>query len=244
MSPVVLDTEPTVAAVAELARVKLTATAAAAATGVPNTEFLRFVTLVDGTWIPVRGYERVDAEPGTVRVAFDYESPPNTTREYAVQAGRTLSGADIISARSLVAKVAMGLDSSWIKDPLDPTANMAVEIFRGRGRDEIGELTSTERRDDRVPIGQRFGTVISDVIEGKKFERAFTLYGNDQLDRFEDLRNRRRTLLLQNQHGRGRRAQYYFRFGKQLRESQLVTQGFETNPIYRVTVEMDERPRP
>jgi hypothetical protein len=244
MSPVVLDTESTVAAVAELARVKLTATAAAAATGVPNTEFLRFVTLVDDVWIPVWGYERVDAEPGTVRVAFDYEAPPNTTRGYAVQAGRTLSGADIISARSTTAAVTMGLSSSWLKDPLDPTANMAVEIFRGRGQDEIGELASTERRDDRVPIGQRYGTIISDVIEGKKFERTFTLYGDDQLDRFENLRDRKRTLLLQNQHGRGRRAQYYFRFGKQLRESQLVTQGFETNPIYRVTIEMDERPRP
>jgi hypothetical protein len=244
VSPVVLDTEPTVAVVAQLARVKLTATAAAAATGVPNTEFLRFVTLVDGAWIPVRGYERVDAEPGTVRVAYYYEPYPNTETLYAVHAGRNLSGADIITQRSLEAKVAMGLDSSWIKDPLDPTANMAVEIFRGRGRDEIGELTSTERRDDRVPIGQRFGTVISDVIEGKKFERTFTLYGDDQLNRFEDLRDRKRTLLLQNQHGRGRRAQYYFRFGKQLRESQLVTQGFETNPIYRVTIEMDERPRP
>jgi hypothetical protein len=242
--PVVLDTEPTVAAVAELARVKLTATAAAAATGVPNTEFLRFVTLVDGTWIPVRGYERVDAEPGTVRVAYYYEPYPNTETQYAVHAGRSLSGADIITDRSLVAKVAMGLASSWIKDPLDPTANMAVEIFRGRGQDEIAELTSTERRDDRVPIGQRFGTVISDVIEGERFERTFTLYGDAQLDAFEELRDRRRTLLFQDQHGRGKRAQHYVRLGKQRRIAKLVTQGFETNPIYRVTIEMDEHPRP
>jgi hypothetical protein len=242
MSPVVLDTEPTVAAVAQLARVKLTATAAAAATGVPNTEFLRFVTLVEGEWIPVRGYERLDAEPGTVREAFYYEADPNTERLFAVQSGRSLSGADIVSARSPSAAVTMGLSSSWIKDPLVPTANMAVEVFRGRG-DEIGEMTSTERRDDRVPIGQRFATVISDVIEGETFERTFTLYG-DQLDRFEDLRDRRRTLLFQDQHGRGRRAQHYFRFGKQRRLSKLVTQGFETNPIYRVTVEMAERPRP
>jgi hypothetical protein len=242
--PVVLDTEPTVGAVAELARVKLTATAAAAATGVPNTEFLRFVTLVDNVWIPVRGYERVDAEPGTVRIAYDYEPPPNTERLYAVQSGRSLSGADIVSARSATASVTMGLSSSWLKDPLDPTANMAVEVFRGRGRDEIGELVSTERRDERVPIGQRFATVISDVIEGKKFERTFTLYGDAQLDRFEDLRDRRRTLLFQDRHGRGRRAQLYFRFGKQLGESKLVTQGFETNSIYRATVEMAERPRP
>jgi hypothetical protein len=243
MSPVVLDTEPTVAVVAELARVRLTATAAAAATGVPNTEFLRFVTLVDGQWIPVRGYERVDAEPGTVRVAFDYEAPPNTERAYAVHSGRTLSGAEIISARSTTAAITMGLSSSWIKDPLDPTANMAVEVFRGRG-DEMGEMTSTERRDDRMPIGQRFATVISDVIEGEVFERTFTLYGDGQLDRFEDLRNRRRTLLFQIQHGRGRRAQHYFRFGKQRRLSKLVNQGFETNPIYRVTIEIAERPRP
>jgi hypothetical protein len=244
MSPVVLDTEPTVAVVAELGRVKLTATAAAAVTGVPNTEFLRFVTLVDNVWIPVRGYERVDAEPGTVRVAFDYEASPNTERAYAVHSGRTLSGADIISARSTTATVTMGLSSSWLKDPLDPTANMAVEVFRGRGRDEIGELTSTERRDDRRPIGQRYGTIISDVIEGERLERTFTLYGDAELDAFEELRDRRRTLLLQDQHGRGKRAQHYVRLGKQRRIAKLVTQGFETAPIYRVTVEMDERPRP
>jgi hypothetical protein len=241
--PIVLDAGTTVTAVAELARVKLTATAGAAATGVPNTEFLRFVTLVDGEWIPVRGYERVDAEPGTVREAFYYEPRPNTEELFAVQSGRSLSGADIISARSATASVTMGLSSSWIKDPLDPTANMAVEVFRGRG-DEIGETTSTERRDDRAPIGQRFATVISDVIEGETFERTFTLYGDGQLDRFEDLRDRRRTLLFQDQHGRGRRAQHYFRFGKQRRLSKLVTQGFETAPIYRVTIELAERPRP
>jgi hypothetical protein len=244
MSPVVLDAGTTVTAVAELARVKLTATAAPTQTGVPNTEFLRFVTLVDGEWIPVRGYDRVDAEPGTVREAFYYEADPNTEQLFAVQSGWSLSGADIVSARSATASVTMGLSSSWLKDLFDPTANMAVEVFRGRGRDEIGELVSTERRDERVPIGQRFGSIISDVIEGETFERTFTLYGDTQLDRFEDLRDRRRTLLFQDQHGRGRRAQHYFRFGKQRRLSKLVTQGFETNPIYRATVEMAERPRP
>lgn len=227
--------------VAKLGRVLLTCVAPS---GTPSVEFLRFTFSDDNgaTWTEVRFAGRVAASPGQLIQLYDYEAPPNTYRVYAVQSIRVLNGADVISARSVLVGVESVQDSWWLKDPLDPVRNMRVQVYRSG--DTMGDSESTERREDYKPIGRKYDSTVSDVIEGERFERTFTLYGDVQLDAFEILRERRRILLLQDMHGRGKRAQHYVRLGKTRRFSKLMTQGFETDPIYRVTVEMSERPRP
>lgn len=231
-----------------LARVMLTVVAPS---GTPALEFLRFTFSDDAgtTWTPVRFAERVAAAPGQTITVYDYEAPPNTQRRYGVQSIRvTTAGEDVISARGTqdpsgaTVAVTVAPDSWWLKDPLDPSANMRVQIYR-RG-DELPGPTTTERREDFQPIGRKYDSTVSDVIEGMRWELTFTLYGDAELDAFETLRDRKRTLLLQSMHDRGKRAQYYVRLGKELRLSKLVTQGFETNPVYRVTMELSERARP
>lgn len=236
--PVLYSTEA--GPVAKLGRVLLSCTAPS---GTPSVEFLRFTySDPNESWTEVRFAGRVPATPGQLIQVYDHEAPPNTYRTYAVQSIRVLNGEDLISPRSAVVGVEMAYDSWWLKDPLDPVRNLRVQLYR-RG-DEVGESASTERREDYQPIGRKYDFTVSDVIEGERFERTFTLYGDVELDAFEILRDKRSTLLLQDMHGRGKRAQYYVRLGKTRRFSKLMTQGFELDPVYRVTMEMSERARP
>lgn len=71
-----------------LKRVELTATS----TGAPAVEFMRFEYSDDGgaTWMTVRGGTKVATAAGSATI-YDYESPPNTARQYRAKAGRTVA---------------------------------------------------------------------------------------------------------------------------------------------------------
>jgi len=80
---------PTLTATADntLKRVELVATS----TGAPAVEFFDFEYSDDSgaTWVAVRGATRVAAN-GTSATVHDYESPPNTPRQYRARAGRVV----------------------------------------------------------------------------------------------------------------------------------------------------------
>jgi hypothetical protein len=236
---------PTLALSVDVAngRMVLAATAAAAA---PNTEFVRF-EYYDGTsWVALRGFEWVAATPGQTVTAYDYEAAPAAPQKYRVRAGRTVDGFELVSNASAVQTGIQVLDGWWLKDPLNPTRNRPVELYRRRG-DVVRESVAQEQQKEFEVIGRPYPVTLSGGDQGERFEVIFNLYGHTEREWFETIRkgtNGSRILLLQNPHGQGSEAQWYVRFGRERQRQTMVAQGYPQDPLFRVTVECSERGRP
>lgn len=166
---------PTVTATADDVNGRVILTADSASAAGEEAEEYDFQWSDDGTtWTDVRDATGIPPDSGTddtVATVYDYESVPNTARQYRARAARYDSGSGerLVSAWSSSSVQATAVPTNWwLKDPADPDVNAQIRVT---------EL----------------------VESGDRLEVAWVLLDDDDRDNWTILWNQRTTLLLQSQ---------------------------------------------
>lgn len=121
----------------------------------------------------------------------------------------------------------------WLKDPLNPGANLQLTVEGG----DVLSSTSTESQFVMQPAGRADPVVIADVIQAEAFDSVSFIFANDaQWLAFEALRKAQRTLLLQLPSGDLLGEQHYVRLGDVRTDDRIITQDQNRTQRRRVTV--------
>ena len=137
----------------------------------------------------------------------------------------------VTSAVSSPASITGTANAPWLKDPLDPTRNMELDIT---GDEFVYSGDSSTGSFD--PLGRRNPIVISDVVKGEEFDFTAYVLTKAEEDKFDVLYNSVRTLLLQLPDGR----QWYIRMRKRKKRLPPGTGPFIYIDV--TAVETDEPP--
>lgn len=159
--------------------------------------------------------------PITPIIVVDYEAKPSATTKYrvsALNANATL----LRSAPSALATLDTSLPSWWLKDPLDPTRNVAIQMAPGSL-----ELVYTEALVVFEPLGRADHVVLTDsVVRLAKLGLEVAYFSTAQRDALVRLQSGQRPLLLQDPTGR----QWYVRVGSELRVMEALTPDRRSTP--------------
>lgn len=120
----------------------------------------------------------------------------------------------------------------WIKDPIDSSRDMTVDI--------TGETFVQESEEERAtykPLGRKNPVTVSDVVHGETFQLDMEFTTRVNYDKFEVLRLSQRVLLLQRGYTND---QWYIRLGKTRR---LVVTNHQP-PLWRVSITAEEADAP
>lgn len=139
--------------------------------------------------------------PGQQATVTDYEAPPGFTRLYqcVVTAGAAVSGG--ANASCLVTPSLLW----WIKDPLDPSANMTVSLDPG-----TLDTVSQDRQQEYQVLGRPDPVILSDAFELPQLQLTFVFITDAAYQAFEAMRSTQHIFLLQ---GPAPSGQWYVRFG-------------------------------
>jgi hypothetical protein len=125
--------------------------------------------------------------------ATDYTSRPNTPVAYRARSSGVDGALTVYSAWSATSSSASpSVTDVWLKDPADPTANTKLGI--------AGDLTSTsdEAQGKFLPLGRSRAVIVGGDIYGEEFQLPIVFRTDADWARFEVLRKRQKTLLLQS----------------------------------------------
>lgn len=132
---------------------------------------------------------------------------------------------------------------SWLKDPLNPAANMQVNIevggIGGSGASASGtESSSTETQLVMQPAGRAAPVVLADtIVSDEEFGTLqFVLEGDQQWAAIETLRKAQRTLLVQFPYGDLLGVQFYVRLGSVRTAGIVQTQDQNRHQRRRVSI--------
>lgn len=132
----------------------------------------------------------------------------------------------------------------WLKDPLNPGANLAcnIEVVGLSGSGNGNESTSTESQLAMAPSGRPDTIVIADDTIGAEIFSTlqFILRNDAEYAAFETLRHAQRTLLAQFPYGDLAGEQRYIRFGPVRTVGRVSTQDQAQGQRRRVTVQAYE----
>jgi hypothetical protein len=132
------------------------------------------------------------------------------------------------ASSTVVAGAQLTLTDWWLKDPIDPTRNMAVDI---RG-DDFQQNSSTQQAEYH-PLGSKYPIIVSDVVGAEEFFLHFEFTSKAAYLAFEVLRTSQRTLLLQRTYTGD---QWYIRFAA--KRTLIMTA--HNPPLWRVDIEARE----
>lgn len=119
-------------------------------------------------------------------------------------------------AYSTTATITNTDDRWWLKDPVEPSLNMTIDVIN-----EELNLHKKEQQAKFFALGRQRPVVVRDVIQGiDSSPLHLDFIGEESFDNFEALRNRQRTLLLQTpMYGR----QWYISFDTDMEERWINT---------------------
>ena len=181
------------------------------------------------TWSYVRGGRSL-ANTVTPIIIHDYEMPPNTPVIYRARNLTTVGGSTIASSYSASSAPAVTIVTQewWLKDPLDPTNNMILQVLGDHMDEDIPEDMAFFS-----PLGRTRKVSVTDVIKGTESVLTVDFTDEDEYAKFEALRDSQRVLLLV----RGwTNKQWYIKFGPTYKHTI-----YNYTPIYQtVTVPWTE----
>lgn len=81
------------------------------------------------TWVSMPEGNPITVDPvDSAETIYDYLSPPGTPRQYRARASRTDAGNEAYSAWSAPVSSTITISDWWLKDVLDPSNNMVIEV--------------------------------------------------------------------------------------------------------------------
>lgn len=208
--------------------------------GTTSTDMIEIQRSVDLTsWVPVRtfdsgdGLRAIDPEDETKQLQ-DWEAPILTTVYYRVRALHDYSGVYASSAWADLVAATLSSRQWWLKDPLLPSRNVAVEL------DSYPSVQRPARAGVFQALGSTTQIVVSDTRQAERGTVSFRLDTTDAHDELLELLETSATLLLHGpatDHERDR----YVRL-TDIDSTRLVDKGFVEGR--RVTVPWFEVARP
>lgn len=177
------------------------------------------------TWRTVRGASKVPltgvSEPQTLTV-WDYEIMAGVAYQYRASTFGYYQDYEFAQPTYYTANVTPALTTSgtnprrwWLKDPLDPTKSMQVDIL-----EDALVYDEAEAQTQYEPLGHNRYLIIADVVYGKLFTVTFDFIDPTEYANFKTLRNSQRVLLLQRQWNGD---QWYVRLGPSVKVSEENT---------------------
>lgn len=161
------------------------------------TETLTVERSLDGgtTWAEIRLSPFVDPAVDETATLYDYEVLPYSTVQYRARASNVVSGNNLASAWSAVDSETYNPQAWWLKDPIDPTRNRAVQIKDFRIRRPKPNVKG-------FPVGQTTITMSHDGVKGAVIDCTIFSLDSTAYAALSTLMESGRTLLLQDVLGR------------------------------------------
>jgi hypothetical protein len=173
------------------------------------------------------------SEPQTI-TAYDYEVVNGRQAQYRASTVAWYMydefQSDFYTASITPAATTSGTDPKrwWLKDPLDPTKSMQVDLLQ-----DSFHYKETEAQAMYDPLGRNRNIIVADVVYGKEITATLDFLVEAEYDAFTALRRSQRTLLLQRPWNND---SWFVR----IRDAIEVNE-FNTTPIrYQIDLEMVE----
>jgi hypothetical protein len=203
--------------------------------GFVDANYLFYIEYSDDggtTWL---GRRESPLNPGTdeLYVLQDYEATPNLARSYRARASgvdSSLRLTGINSATSTATSVPTTTTGWLLKDPLDPTKNIQIDVYSA-----TWDIQEQEEQAVYNPLGRQFPVVVADVIHGRDGTLEMEFTSRAAYEAFHTLRDTQHVMLLQRVYAAAM-DQKYIRLGKVSKDKEHNT----TPTLFEVTIDYVE----